>query len=275
VTDRVSESDPAAQVSPASPSALEKLLVRDRLAVVAGLAGAIALSWLYLVPASRDMYGAMDGLSAWMMAGTWDARYFLLICLMWAVMMVGMMLPSAAPTLLLFATVLRRSDPKNAPVARTYAFAGGYLFAWTAFSLAATFLQWALAKTALLSPMMITNSRTVGALILMAAGVYQWTPLKRSCLARCRAPAEFLSRHFRPGSVGALRMGTSHGLYCVGCCWALMLLLFFGGVMSLTWIAAITVFVLLEKLAPFGAQGGRLSGTLLLLAACGVMLLKL
>jgi predicted metal-binding membrane protein len=270
----VSESDPAAHDRPAAPSVLEELLVRDRLAVTAGLVSAIALSWFYLVPVSRDMYGAMNGLSAWMMEGTWDARYFLLIALMWAVMMVGMMLPSAAPTLLLFATVLRKSDPKNAPVTRTYAFAGGYLLAWTAFSLAATLLQWALAKTALLSPMMITNSPTLGALILMTAGVYQWTPLKQSCLTRCRAPADFLAHNFRPGFKGALRMGASHGIYCVGCCWALMLLLFLGGVMSLIWIAAITIFVLLEKLAPLGAQGGRLSGVLLLLAGLGVLLLK-
>lgn len=271
----MSEPDRSAEVRPAPASVLQKLLARDRLAVVVGLAGAIALSWLYLVPASRDMYGAMNGLSAWMMEGTWDARYFLLIFLMWAVMMVGMMLPSAAPTLLLFATVLRKSDPRNAPVARTYAFGGGYLLAWTAFSLMATLLQWALAKTALLSPMMISTSPTLGAMILMAAGVYQWTPLKQSCLTHCRAPADFLSRHFRPGVTGALRMGAWHGIYCVGCCWALMLLLFFGGVMSLTWIAAITVFVLLEKLAPRGAQGGRLSGALLLLAGFGVLLLNL
>lgn len=256
-------------------SALEAVLRRDRLAVLAGLAGAIALSWLYLVPVSRDMYGAMDGLSAWMMEGTWDGRYLLLIFLMWAVMMVGMMLPSAAPTLLLFANILRKSDAQNAPVARTYAFAGGYLLAWTAFSFAATLLQWALAETALLSPMMITTSPTLGAFILVATGIYQWTPLKQSCLKRCRSPADFLSRHWRPGFSGALRMGAWHGLYCVGCCWMLMLLLFFGGVMSLTWIAAITIFVLLEKLAPFGVQGGRLSGVLLLLAGLGVLLLSI
>ena len=243
--------------------------------MLAGLTGAVVLSWLYLVPVSRDMYGAMDGLSAWMMEGTWDARYLLLIFLMWAVMMVGMMLPSAAPTLLLFAMVLRKSDPQNAPVARTYAFAGGYLLAWTAFSFAATLLQWGLAETALLSPMMITTSPTLGALILAAAGIYQWTPLKQSCLKRCRSPADFLSRHWRPGFTGALRMGAWHGLYCVGCCWVLMLLLFFGGVMSLTWIAAITIFVLLEKLAPLGVQGGRLSGALLLLAGLGVLLLNI
>jgi predicted metal-binding membrane protein len=260
------------EIRPAEPSILEKLLARDRLAVAAGLAGAVALSWLYLVPVSRDMYGAMDGLSAWMMEGTWDARYFLLIFLMWAVMMIGMMLPSAAPTALLFANVLRKSDPQNAPVARTYAFAGGYVLAWTAFSLAATLLQWALAKAALLSPMMITTSKALGALILMAAGVYQWTPLKQACLTRCRSPADFISRSFRPGVIGALRMGAWHGTYCVGCCWVLMLLLFFGGVMSLTWIAAITIFVLLEKLAPLGAHGGRLSGALLLLAGFAVLL---
>ncbi len=243
--------------------------------MLAGLAGAVVLSWLYLVPASRDMYGAMDGLSAWMMEGTWDGRYLLLIFLMWAVMMVGMMLPSAAPTLLLFATVLRKSDPQNAPVARTYVFAGGYLLAWTAFSLAATLLQWMLAETALLSPMMMTTSPMLGAAILVAAGIYQWTSLKQSCLKRCRSPAEFLSRQWRPGLAGALRMGVWHGSYCVGCCWALMLLLFFGGVMSLTWIAAITIFVLIEKLAPIGAQGGRLSGALLLMAGLGVLLLNI
>jgi predicted metal-binding membrane protein len=267
-------SDPVGEDPTPAPSILEGVLARDRLAVVAGLAGAIALSWLYLVPVSRDMYGAMDGPSAWMMEGTWDARYFVLIFLMWAVMMTGMMLPSAAPTTLLFANVLRKSDPRNAPVARTYAFAAGYVAVWTAFSLAATLLQWGLARTALLSPMMIIKSSTLGALILMAAGVYQWTPLKRACLTHCRAPADFISRYWRPGVTGALRMGTWHGVYCVGCCWTLMLLLFFGGVMSLTWIAAITVFVLAEKLAPRGAQGGRLSGVLLMLAGVGVLLIR-
>jgi predicted metal-binding membrane protein len=266
-------SDPVAEVRTPTPSVLERLLGRDRLAVVSGLAGAIALSWFYLVPVSRDMYGPMNGPSAWMMEGTWDARYFLLIFLMWAVMMIGMMLPSAAPTTLLFATVLRKSDPQNAPVARTYAFAAGYVLVWTAFSLAATLLQWLLARAALLSPMMTITSSTLGALVLMAAGVYQWTPLKQACLTHCRAPADFISRHWRPGVAGALRMGASHGAYCVGCCWVLMLLLFFGGVMSLTWIAAITVFVLLEKLAPRGVQGGRLSGVLLMLAGVVVLFL--
>jgi predicted metal-binding membrane protein len=252
---------------------LEALLGRERLAVAAGLAGAIALSWLYLVPASQDMYGAMDGLSAWMMQATWDAEYIVLIFGMWAVMMVGMMLPSAAPAILLYARAIGGGAPSRAAVARTYAFAGGYLLAWTGFSLAATLLQWALAEAALLSPMMESASPIFGAAVLIVAGVYQWTPLKQACLTNCRGPAAFITAHFRPGVSGALQLGVRHGLYCVGCCWALMLLLFFGGVMSLAWIAAITIFVLLEKLAPFGAQGGKLSGVLLI--ATGIWVLAL
>ncbi len=249
---------------------LQAVLARERWAVAAGLAGAVALCWLYLVPASRDMYGAMDGLSAWMMAGTWDLPYLALIFGMWAVMMVGMMLPSAAPAILLYASALKGSPQA---VTRTYAFAGGYLLAWLAFSLGATLLQWALAEAALLSPMMVSTSPALGAGLLIVAGVYQLTPLKQACLTRCRAPAAFIAQHFRPGVSGALLLGARHGLYCVGCCWALMLLLFFGGVMSLLWIGAITIFVLLEKLAPFGAQGGKLSGALLVASGVGVLLL--
>jgi predicted metal-binding membrane protein len=251
---------------------LQAILARERLTVLAGLAGAVALSWLYLVPASRDMYGAMDGLSAWMMESRWDAAYLALIFGMWAVMMVGMMLPSAAPAILLYATVMRNSAQAEAPVAKTYAFAAGYLLAWIGFSLAATLLQWGLAEAAVLSPMMVSTSPSLGAVLLTLAGVYQLTPLKQACLTRCRAPAAFIAQHFRPGIAGALRLGAHHGLYCVGCCWALMLLLFAGGVMSLLWIAAITIFVLLEKLVPYGAQGGRLSGALLVLAGVGVLL---
>jgi predicted metal-binding membrane protein len=239
------------------------VFTRDRLAVLAGLAGAVALAWLYLVPASLDMYGAMDGLSAWMMTAAWDAEYFVLMFGMWAVMMIGMMVPSALPAILLFGKVVAG---KEAPLARTYAFAGGYVLAWASFSIVATVLQWGLSQAALLSPMMVGTSATLGAAVLIAAGIYQWTPLKQVCLTRCRSPMAFLSQHWRPGVGGALRLGALHGLYCVGCCWALMLLLFVGGVMSLLWIGAITIFVLLEKLAPFGVQGGKLSGALLVAA---------
>ncbi len=250
------------------------MLLREQAAVAACLAAAIALAWLYLVPASRDMYGAMHGISAWMMESRWDVRYFTLVFLMWAVMMVGMMLPSATPAILLFGMVMRNSPGAEQPLARSGAFTAGYLLVWTAFSLAATVAQWALASAALLSPMMVGTSRVLGAVLLIVAGAYQLTPLKQDCLTRCRSPVEFITRHFRPGIGGALRLGALHGLYCVGCCWALMLLLFFGGVMNLLWIAAITIFVMLEKLAPAGVQGGRLSGVLLLLAGTAMMLLS-
>jgi predicted metal-binding membrane protein len=203
------------------------------------------------------------------MQSTWDAGYLALMFGMWAVMMVGMMLPSAAPAILLYAGSVKSADDATA---RTYAFAGGYLLAWAAFSLAATLLQWALAKAALLSPMMVSSSPALGAALLVGAGLYQFTPLKQACLTTCRSPAAFITQHFRPGVRGALRLGVHHGLYCVGCCWALMLLLFAGGVMSLLWIGAITVFVLLEKLAPHGAQGGRLSGALLVAAGAWILI---
>ncbi|HKA14404.1 MAG TPA: DUF2182 domain-containing protein [Myxococcota bacterium] len=248
------------------------VLRRPRLAVAAGLAGAVAIAWLYLVPVSRDMYGAMSGPSAWMMQADWDGRYFALMFLMWAVMMVGMMLPTAAPAILLFARVMTRSAGADAPVVRSYAFAGGYLLAWTGFSLAATFVQWRLAEAALLSPMMEAATPVLGGAILVAAGAYQWTSVKRACLIRCRSPVEFLTQSFRPGWRGALQMGLRHGLHCIGCCWVLMGLLFVGGVMQLAWIAAIAIFVLLEKLAPHGMQLGRVGGAVLVLAGIGVLL---
>ncbi len=221
---------------------------------------------MYVVPTTLDMYGSMRGPSAWMMAATWDARYFMLVFLMWCVMMTAMMLPGAAPMILLFAQVVQRGAHAEAHVARTYAFGGGYLAAWAVFSLAATILQSLLARAALMSPMMEYTSTTIGGLTLMAAGSYQWTPLKRRCLIHCRSPLDWLSHSWRPGLGGAVSMGASHGVYCMGCCWVLMLLLFFGGVMNLTWIALIGGFVLVEKLAPFGVRIGRIGGALLVAA---------
>ncbi|HUS23508.1 MAG TPA: DUF2182 domain-containing protein [Candidatus Binatia bacterium] len=241
---------------------MELFLSRERAPVALAVGGLAALAWAWLIPASRDMYGGMQGLAAWMMRGTWDAAYFAQIFLMWAVMMLGMMLPSAAPAILLFARAIRGN---GAAGQRVTAFIAGYALAWSAFSLAATVAQWALAQAALLSPMMQLSQPALGSALLVAAGLYQWSAAKAQCLARCRAPFEFITRHFRPGVTGALRLGAQHGLYCVGCCWALMLLLFAGGVMSLAWIGAISLFVLLEKLAPHGAQGGRLSGAVLIL----------
>ena len=239
--------------------------------VIAGLVGVIILAWAYLVPASVDMYGRMDGAAAWMMEATWDGRYLLLVFLMCATMMVAMMLPSALPTILIFHRALQKDPAVRSPARRMWAFAAGYIAAWSGFSAVATLLQWALAEAALLSPMMVSASPWLGGAILIVAGVYQWTPFKHACLRHCRSPLAFLAEQRRPGMPGALRLGLQHGLYCVGCCWALMLLLFVGGVMSLLWIGAITAFVLAEKLAPYGAQGGRLSGLALVVAGAWVL----
>lgn len=245
--------------------------LRDKAFVTAGLAGVVACAWAYLVPASLDMYGRMDGVAAWMMEATWDARYLLLIFLMWAAMMVAMMLPSALPTLLIYYKMVRNDPAVRSPSRRMFAFAAGYILAWSGFSVGATLLQWGLAEAALLSPMMVSASPWLGGAILIVAGVYQWTPIKYACLRHCRSPMAFLMEHWQRGMPGALRLGLRHGLYCVGCCWALMLLLFVGGVMSLLWIGAITAFVLMEKLAPYRAQRGRLSGLALVIAGAWVL----
>ncbi|MGH8019343.1 MAG: DUF2182 domain-containing protein [Opitutaceae bacterium] len=243
-------------------TSVESLLRRDRWLVGGSLALAVALCGTWIVPMCRDMYGAMDGSAAWMMTDRWDSRHLALLFAMWTVMMAGMMLPSAAPALLLYACVIRKSPAGDRTPAHVYAFAGGYLVVWTVFSFAATVLQRVLAERLLLSSMMETSDPVFDGVVLMAAGIYQFTPFKRACLGRCRSPVEFITRFWKPGVGGGFYLGTMNGLYCLGCCWALMLLLFVGGVMNLWWIAALTVFVLLEKVAPFGVQGGRVSGAL-------------
>ena len=239
---------------------LESLLRRDRWLVGAALAVVIVLCWAWIVPMAVDMYGTMSGSSAWMMTGHWDFTHLVLLFVMWVVMMAGMMLPSAAPALLIYSAVVRRSPDGARARAHVYAFGGGYLLVWTVFSLAATVLQRLLARWLLLSPMMETTDRRFGGALLILAGLYQFTPFKRAGLRYCRSPAEFLTGHWRGGVAGGFHLGWLHGLYCLGCCRVLMRLLFVGGVMNLWWIAALTVFVLLEKVAPFGGAGGRLFG---------------
>lgn len=251
-------------------TSLESVLLRDRWLVASALIVTTALCWAWIVPMGRDMYNNMDGPSAWMMTRQWDLAHLLLLFGMWAVMMVGMMLPSAAPTLLIYAGVVRKSPDSEHASSHVYTFAAGYLLVWTAFSLAATILQRMFAHWLLLSPMMESRGWLGGALLIIA-GLYQLTPFKRSCLESCRSPVAFIASHWRRGVIGAFRLGMAHGLFCLGCCWALMLLLFVGGVMNLWWIAALTIFVLLEKLAPLGVQGGRVSG--LLIIALGVFYL--
>ncbi|MDR3416531.1 MAG: DUF2182 domain-containing protein [Nevskia sp.] len=252
-------------------SQLQRVLMRDRLWIGAGLALVLLLSWGWVVPAALDMRGDMRGLAAWMMAPAHDARYAALLLAMWFVMMTAMMVPSAAPTLLLYGRVVRSQPGSGTSVRQVYAFGIGYLLAWLGFSVAATALQLLLGRASMLTPMMHIGERTAAASLLVLAGAYQWMPLKRGCLAHCRSPAGYIARHWLPGVSGAVRMGIRHGIHCLGCCWALMLLLFVGGVMSLGWIAALTLLVLVEKLAPSGDRFGRILG--LLLAGSGAVLL--
>jgi len=229
-------------------SSLEFLIKRDRLWVAAGVVGISALAWLYLVWMAAGMDG-MDMGDAMLSAqfAPWGATDFVLMFLMWAIMMVGMMLPSATPMILLFAMVNRRRQSQGEAVGSTAVFAAGYLAAWTAFSLVATAVQYLLHTAGLLSPMMATTNTLLGGAALVGAGLYQWSPLKSSCLRHCQSPLHFLATHWRHGAAGGFRMGWSHGLYCLGCCWILMCLLFVGGVMNLLWIAGLAVFVLVEK----------------------------
>ncbi len=229
--------------------ALAAILKRDRAVAAAGVVGLAALAWLYLRHLAGSMR-AMPGMEGMEMAPEpWRATDAALALAMWVVMMVAMMLPSAAPMILLFITLARRRVAAGG-FGHLGLFVAGYLLVWCGFSVAATASQWTLREAALLSEPAMKVAPRVGAAVLLVAGVYQLTPLKRACLARCRSPLGFLLGEWRDGAAGALRMGVRHGLFCLGCCWALMVLLFAGGVMNLAWIAAITVFVLLEKVLP-------------------------
>jgi predicted metal-binding membrane protein len=249
------------------PTILESALRLNRTPALVLLIVVPMVSWLWIVVMARDMYGPMTGASAWMMTTVWEARHLALLWAMWAVMMAGMMLPSASPLLLLYGSVARRSTTGSAASLQIYALAAGYLLVWALFSLAATALQRILANLLFVSSMMEATSPAVGATLLLIAGVYQLTPLKHACLRTCRSPLGFLMSRWRKGPGGAFQMGVEHGALCVGCCWALMLLLFAGGVMNLAVIAALTAFVAFEKLTPFGAQGARVSGVALIAAA--------
>jgi len=279
--------------------ALERLLRRDRAITIAGLVVLCALAWTYVAS------GAGLGISAWEMSGfsffphrmaadtapaappmgdmpgmegmampesaapapaAWTPGAWALIVAMWWVMMIAMMIPSAAPTILLYARVHRHASAQGAQhtLAPTGAFAAGYLLVWLGFAIAAAALHWTFERTGLVSAMMGSESRWLSGAVLIAAGLYQLSPLKALCLAHCRAPASFLSQHWRPGAAGAVRLGAMHGAYCVGCCWVLMALLFVGGVMNLVWIAALAALVLAEKLARRGQWIGSGIGVALL-----------
>lgn len=274
-----------------SEAVLEHLLRRDRVIVLAALVVLIILAWAYTIWLANGMdmggismvkpsdmgtpnaLGVGRGATLAPAFKPWSAADFIVMSMMWTVMMIGMMTPSTAPMVLIYARVGRQAELQGKPLAATGFFAGGYFLAWAAFSLVATLGQWLLERAALLTPMLTASNDFFGGLVLIAAGLFQWTPAKDACLKHCQAPLSFVQRHggFRRDALGSLQVGFQHGIYCVGCCWALMALLFVGGVMNIVWIAGLTTFILLEKVVPLGRIISRTAGVGL--AAWGVWLL--
>lgn len=251
---------------------LEAIIRRERALVVVGLAAIVLLSWAYTIYLARTMGPVNLPVElARPQMRLWGGPEFAMLFLMWVVMMAAMMTPSAAPMILMFAAMLRRRREEENAVPATALFLSGYLIAWTGFSLAATLLQCLLHATSLLSPMMVSTSPLLGGVLLLSAGVFQWTQVKGNCLRRCRTPLGFLLAEWREGSGGALVMGLRHGIYCIGCCWALMGLLLVGGVMNLLWVALISAFVLVEKIVPSGELVARLAG--ILFSGCGLWMI--
>ncbi|MGH7035830.1 MAG: DUF2182 domain-containing protein [Stellaceae bacterium] len=254
-------------------------LGRDQAIILACLAALAALAWLYLVAMSgamAEMAGMagmpemerMAGMALVTPSARWGAAELAVGGTMWTVMMAGMMLPSAAPMILTVAAAERRQGAL--PLTTTPAFVLGYAALWIGFAAAALGVQALLSRVGLFAPEMRLTSGLAGSAVFIAAGVYEWSPLKERCLAQCQSPLGFIAGHWRPGIFGALRMGIEHGVYCLGCCWVLMLLLFVGGVMNLVWVAALAVLVLLQKIAPGGRFVARATG--LAMVAIGVAL---
>ncbi len=266
-------SAPGAEGSTAPIASWTRWLVRDHPPVSLGLAGLVVLAWLDLLRRAgilglNSMGHAIAMPQAAAPLGVTDV---VMTAAMWAIMMAAMMLPSAAPMLLLFSTVNRTRSVQGTPVIPAGIFLLGYLLIWGGFSLLATGAQWGLHTVMLLSPGLAVTNPLVSGLVLIAAGAYQFTPLKYVCLKQCQSPLDFLFTHWRDGKGGAFLMGLSHGGYCVGCCWVLMALLFVGGVMNLTWIALIAAFVLIERVVARGVLLSRVTGGLLV--AWGLLLI--
>ncbi len=247
--------------------------------MLVAIAAVAAIAWVYILLLARGMqmggmdmsgYRGLPTLKAIMVPAEhpWGADEFVVVFVMWAVMMVGMMLPSAAPMILIYTRVGRHGAQNGKPLVSSAWFAAGYLLMWCAFALAATFGQWALDRFLPLSPMMATTSRVFGGMTLIAAGLYQWSSLKSACLRQCQSPWLFIQKHggIRAGARGALVLGARHGGYCIGCCWALMALLFVVGVMNVFWIALLAILVLGEKVIVVSGLLPRVAGAALIVA---------
>ena len=225
---------------------------REYLVTGGGLAGIALVAWSYMFYMAWAMAN-MDKVEMWMPPTTmvtWTAWDFFMLFIMWAIMMVAMMTPSILPMVAMFTTLNRNRRSRQQPYTPTFIFVAGYLLAWAGFSVLATIAQWPLHTAGLLNPMMDSRSYLMSGVVLVVAGLYQWTPAKDACLKTCRSPLGFLMTQWREGAMGALVMGVRHGIYCVGCCWALMLVLFGVGVMNMLWVLLITAFVLIEKIMP-------------------------
>lgn len=243
----------------------ESLLRRDRFVILAGIVGISTLAWAYLLHLAREMNTMPGEDIAMVQMQPWGLIDFALTFLMWAVMMTAMMVPTATPLLLLFANVQSGRRAQHRPFVPTGVFLLGYLVVWYGFAATACVAQWVLHTAALLSPMMSSTSPVLGGILLVSAGLFQWTPLKSTCLTRCRTPLSFLMTEWREGTNGTFIIGLRHGLYCLGCCWVLMMLLFVLGIMNLLWIASLAALVLIEKISPAGRSFGRVAGILLVI----------
>lgn len=249
-----------------SRTPIEAVFKRDRIIVISGIAVVSMLAWMYMIYMAWGMKNVNMGME---MSGPhmqpWGVMDFSLMFVMWTVMMVAMMVPSTTPMVLMFASINRKRRERLDPIAPTGMFLLGYIVAWAWYSALATLGQWGLHSAALLSPSMVSSSPILGGVLLLAAGIFQFTPLKYACLTRCRSPLGFILNEWQEGIRGAFIMGFRNGNYCVICCWALMSLMFVAGVMSLLWMAVIAAFVLVEKVAPGGRWVSRISGLLLIL----------
>lgn len=258
---------------------IEAILKRDRTVMLVGLGLITLLAWIYLLlGAGMGMSGLEmtqlstgGGMAMEMGPASWGIGYVLVMFLMWWIMMIAMMLPSATPMILLAAALNRKAAPNRQPYGKSSYFAAGYLLAWAAFSAIAVAVQYGLTTSGLLSSLMQSTSTVLASGLLIAAGLWQFTSVKRSCLRHCRSPIKFLVEHRRPGNLGSLITGWHHGIYCIGCCWFLMALLLVGGVMNLYWIVGLAAYVLIEKIFPGGERIGQIVGAGLL--AWGLSLL--
>jgi len=228
-------------------SKIESLLQREQLLVFSGLALITVLAWAYMLHMAWGMVGkGMDINLACL--GHWGPGDLAHMFIMWSIMMVAMMVPSASPMIIIFASVNRQRSGMQGPFIPTWLFVLGYLTAWTVYSALATLVQWGLHTAALLTHTLVITSPLLAALLLVATGIFQWTPFRDACMTQCRSPFGFIITEWREGRWGALIMGLKHGIYCVGCCWMLMTLCFALGVMNMLWMAALTAFMLLEKI---------------------------